>query len=95
MIGTTILAKEKLDKGVLVKAICSILGVNNDNVMYIEDINDWVNKKNEVAVIEYNGITDDEIANGMHVYDIFSNKKININELQKYVTEKLYISEEI
>jgi hypothetical protein len=62
--------------------------------LYIEDIDEWANKKNEIAVIEYDGITDDEIANGMHMYDIFSKKKVDTNELQQYVKEKLYDSEE-
>lgn len=94
MIGTTILTKKKLDKEELIKGVCSILGIRNKDVMYIEDIKDWINKKNEVVVIEYNGITDDEIANGMHVYDIFANKKISTCILQKYISQKLYDSEE-
>lgn len=94
MNGTTILTKEKLDKNILIKGVCNVLGIQNKDIMYIEDIDEWANKKNEIVVIEYDGITDDEIANGMHMYDIFSEKKVDTNELQQYVKEKLYDSEE-
>lgn len=94
MIGTTILTKEKVNKDVFIKGICDMLHIKSEDVMYIEDTNKWIDKKDEIVVIEYSGITDDEIAKNMHMYDIFSENKVVTNELQKYIKEKLYDSEE-
>lgn len=90
----TILTKEKLNERVLIGSICKMLELETKDIMYIEDTDGWINKQDEAVVIEYLGVADDEIAKGMHMYDIHSNTEIKIKELQKYIDNKLYDSEE-
>lgn len=91
---TTILTEMKVDKETFIKGIQKLLNIESKDIMYIENSNEWLDKKDELVVVEYSGITDDEIAKDMHMYDIFSDKKIDISDLQKYIEEKLYDSNE-
>lgn len=94
MIGTTILTETKVNKETFIKGIQQLLNIESKDVMYIENSDGWLDTKDEVVVVEYSGVTDDEIAKDMHMYDVFSDKKVNTSDLQKYIKEKLYDSNE-
>lgn len=54
--GCNIFSKELLD----IKQVIQILGLDPNDVMYMEDVEDWLKKENESIVIEFNGLLDDE-----------------------------------
>lgn len=67
--GCNLYTKDKIDKGELIKK----LNITKNDILFVENIDDWLKRKNEKIVIEYNGILDDEEGEeyaGFHYYDV-------------------------
>lgn len=67
--GCNLYTKDKIDKEDLTKK----LGIEKKDILFVDNINDWLKRKNESIVVEYNGVLDDESGDryiGFHYYAV-------------------------
>lgn len=67
--GFNIYSKKELN----VKDLINKVGINEEDVLVINKVEQWADKKNEKVVIEYMGILDEECTDhyiGYHYYDV-------------------------
>lgn len=81
--GLNLYCKNKFTENVIIEA----LGINKDEILFIEDANGWLKKSKENIVIEYKGVFDDEDDYpGYHFYEVTlfkNNVKNKFNTLKK------------
>lgn len=83
--GLNIYSKEKINKNKLIVA----LDIDSKDVFFINNTEEWVNKKNQNVVIEYRGVLDEEDSDkyiGYHYYDVTI---FNSNIKEKFSNIKL------
>ncbi|WP_300856048.1 hypothetical protein, partial [uncultured Clostridium sp.] len=54
--GLNLYCISKIDK----KEIIKMIGVEDSEILFIDNVEGWINKKNEKIVIEFIGVLDDE-----------------------------------
>lgn len=67
--GCNLLSKNKID----IKKLINDIELTDENVLFVQEADDWLKRKNENVVIEYNGVlgeddTDDYV--GYHYYNV-------------------------
>lgn len=69
--GLNIFCKEKIDK----EKVIETLGISKDNILFIDGLEGWADKKKEEIVIEYKGLmTEEDEHPGYYLYDVSLDK---------------------
>ncbi len=70
------------------KEIIKMIGVEDSEILFIDNVEGWINKKNEKIVIEFIGVLDDEDDYpGYYCYEV-SLFVENIKEIFKKINDK-------
>ena len=83
--GLNLYCKNKFNENIIIET----LGIDRDELLFIEDVNGWVEKKNESIVVEYEGVLnaeDNDDYVGYHFYEVTlfkDNIKNKFNSLKK------------
>ncbi|MDB1935265.1 hypothetical protein PMY12_18575 [Clostridium tertium] len=81
--GLNLYCKNKINKEEIIKAI----GIKESDILFINNVDEWINKKDENIVVEYNGVLDEEDDYpGYHYYGVTlfnCNIKNKFNSLKK------------
>lgn len=82
--GLNLYCISKIDK----KEIIKMIGVEDSEILFIDNVEGWINKKNEKIVIEFIGVLDDEDDYpGYYCYEV-SLFVENIKEIFKKINDK-------
>lgn len=82
--GLNLYCISKIDK----KEIIKMIGVEDSEILFIDNVEGWINKKNEKIVIEFIGVLDDEDDYpGYYCYEV-SLFVENIKESFKKINDK-------
>lgn len=84
--GCNLYSKNKLSYEEVKKYISSAFNIDNNDILVVEDIEDWLKRYKEIVVLEYNGVLpeeDDEYPK-YHFYQLWYE-----NEMEKSKTDKL------
>ncbi|WP_446897441.1 hypothetical protein ACSVC9_10485 [Clostridium sp. LBM24168] len=87
--GCNLYTKDKIDRDELIEK----LDIAKDDILFVESTDDWLKRKNEKIVIEYNGILDDEEDegyNGFHYYDVSLYRK-NLKQKFEKLNDKNFV----
>lgn len=85
MNGCNIFTKDKIDVNKLAELVAKAFSVKTEAILAVEENNDWLKRKNESIVIEYNGILpkdDDEYPN-YHYYELWYDNGVENTKANK------------